>query len=320
MVFFVSKNPTVYPHEGFNAQEDGDALRAAMKGFGTDEDTIIEILCSRSNAQRQKIAAYFADELGRDLIDDLKGELGGNFEDVIVALVRDPEEYLCKQLNNAMEGMGTDEKTLIEILCSRPDNEVRRLVDAYEEKYNRPLAEQLCGEVTGELRRLMTFIVTGTRDSGDDVDATLAREQAVQLFEAGEDRFGTDESVFTKILAKENFNHLSQVFEEYKDVSGNTIEQALKSEVDGDLLEAMLAIVECVQSPPAFFAKRLYKAVHGAGTDDETLIRIIVSRSEIDLGTIKEEFERIYDKTLESYIRQGETSGDYKKALLALIK
>lgn len=55
----------MYPHEGFNAQEDGDALRAAMKGFGTDEDTIIEILCSRSNAQRQKIAAYFADELGR---------------------------------------------------------------------------------------------------------------------------------------------------------------------------------------------------------------------------------------------------------------
>lgn len=67
------------------------------------------------------------------MIDDLKGELGGNFEDVIVALVRDPDEYLCKQLNNAMEGMGTDEKTLIEILCSRPDNEVRRLVDAYEE-------------------------------------------------------------------------------------------------------------------------------------------------------------------------------------------
>ncbi|XP_017775830.1 PREDICTED: annexin B10 isoform X2 [Nicrophorus vespilloides] len=318
-----TKEPTVYPYDSFNAEEDGIALRSAMKGFGTDEDTIIEILANRSNAQRQKIADYFANDLSRDLIDDLKSELGGHFEDVIVAMVRPPTEYLCKQLKKAMEGMGTNEDTLVEIICSKDSKEINDLVQAYEEMYDRPLAEHLCGETSGELRRLLTFIVTGTRDISNKVDSALAREQAQQLFEAGEDKFGTDESVFTKILGKENFNQLRQIFEEYKEVSGNTIEQALRSELDGDLLEAMLAIVECVQSPPAFFAKRLYKSVHGAGTDDDTLIRIIVSRSEIDLGAIKTEFERIYDKTLESYVKEsmlGETSGDYKKALLALIK
>lgn len=60
--------------------------------------------------------------------------------------------------------------------------------------------------------------------------------------------------------------------------------------------------VECVQSPAAFFANRLHKAMDGAGTDDATLIRIIVSRSEIDLETIKQEFERIYNRTLLSAI------------------
>lgn len=61
--------------------------------------------------------------------------------------------------------------------------------------------------------------------------------------------------------------------------------------------------VECVQSPAAFFANCLFKAMSGAGTEDTALIRIIVSRSEIDLGTIKDEFERIYNRTLVSAVK-----------------
>lgn len=42
--------------------------------------------------------------------------------------------------------------------------------------------------------------------------------------------------------------------------------------------------------------------IQGAGTRDGTLIRNIVSRSEIDLNLIKSQFQKMYGKTLSSMI------------------
>ncbi|XP_033231059.1 annexin B10 isoform X2 [Belonocnema kinseyi] len=313
-----AKEPTVVSKPGFNAAEDGVALRTAMKGLGTDEQAIIDILTARSNSQRQEIAKFFTQEYGRNIIEDLKSELGGKFEDVILALMTPPVDFMAKQLHKAMSGIGTEEEALVEILCSRDNREVGEIVEAYEELYNRPLAEHLCSETSGDFRRLLTLIVTGVRNAQTEVHPERARETAEMLYNAGEGKLGTDEEIFNKILAHECFGQLRLIFEAYKEVSGRTIEQALRDEVSGELKDAMLAIVECVQSPPTFFAKKLRKAMEGAGTDDQTLIRIIVSRSEIDLGNIKRDYERLYDKTLESSVK-NETSGDYKRALVALI-
>jgi len=59
--------------------------------------------------------------------------------------------------------------------------------------------------------------------------------------------------------------------------------------------------------------------MRGFGTDDPTLIRIIVSRSEQDLGAIKKVYLKKYEKSLYDAV-QSDTSGDYKNAMLTLIQ
>ncbi|XP_054287999.1 annexin B10-like isoform X1 [Macrosteles quadrilineatus] len=310
--------PTVVPFSGFNAAEDGAALRQAMKGLGTDEQAIIDILTKRSNNQRQQISKWFTEEYGRDLIKDLKSELGGKFEDVIIGLMSPPVEYLCQQLNKAMKGAGCDEMALIEILCTRSNKEIKEINETYERLYNRPLAEHVCSETKSDFRRFLTLVVTAVRNPPGHVTPEKAKEQAEALYAAGEAKLGTNEEVFNKIMAHESYEQLRLVFDEYKNVSGRTIEQAIKDELGGPLHDAMMAVIQCVQNPLTFYAKQLQNAMAGLGTNDTTLIRIIVSRCEIDLGNIKKEYERLYGKTLESVVK-AEASGNYESALLGLI-
>lgn len=100
--------------------------------------------------------------LHQDLIADLKYELTGKFERLIVSLMRPPPYSDAKEIKDAIavrggqppqgpllrtprlspllmglclcpQGVGTDEKCLIEILASRTNQEIHDLVAAYKD-------------------------------------------------------------------------------------------------------------------------------------------------------------------------------------------
>lgn len=54
------------------------------------------------------------------------------------------------------------------------------------------------------------------------------------------------------------------------------------------------------------------------GTDDSTLIRVIVTRAEIDMQYIKAEYRKKHGKSLNDAVH-SETSGHYRAFLLALL-
>ncbi|XP_060935238.1 annexin A6 isoform X1 [Limanda limanda] len=300
-----------------DASADAEALYNAMKGMGSDKEAILDLVTSRSNAQRQETIAAYKSNFGKDLIEDLKYELTGKFERLIVSLMRTPAQHDAKEIHDAVKGAGTHERCLIEVLASRNNNQIHEMVAAYKDAYGRDMEEDIVMDTSGHFKKMLVVLLQGTRDESGVVDADLVEQDAQDLYAAGEEQWGTDESKFIMILGNRSMTHLHMVFDAYEKIAEKSIEDSIKNELSGDFERLMLAVVQCIRSVPMFFAGRLYKSMKGLGTADNTLIRIMISRCELDMLDIREFFRLRYEKSLYNMI-MDDTSGDYKRTLLNL--
>lgn len=310
--------PTVLPAENFDPQADAGTLRKAMKGFGCDEKALIEVICRRNNQQRQEIQKVFKTNFGKDLIENIKSETRGNFENLLVALLTPIMDFYCKEIKDAIDCIGTDEDVLIETLCTLSNYEINAIKAHYMKLYGKDLESAIIGDTSGNFKRLLVSLCTANRDETGNTDVDSAKTDATALLRAGELMFGTDESVFNSVLCQRNYNQLKLVFNEYQTMTGHSFEQAIKNEFSGDIKDGFVAIFRCVNNKAEFFAHQLMKSMKGLGTNDRQLIRLIVTRCEIDMTEIKEAFQRLFNESLKDCIK-GDTSGDYKHALYALI-
>ncbi|KAH0628262.1 hypothetical protein JD844_009171 [Phrynosoma platyrhinos] len=280
------------------------------------------------------------------LEDALKKALRGQLEDVILALLKTPAQFDAEELRYSMKGLGTDEDTLIEILASRNNREMRDASRAYQEVFKRDLAKDIVSDTSGDFQKALLALAKGDRDENPHVNDELADNDARALYEAGERKKGTDIDVFIKILTTRSYPHLRRVFQKYTKYSQHDMNKVLDLELKGDIENCLTAIgmqpysaddsvislfvltiasnsssvsfpVKCATSKPAFFAEKLHLAMKGSGTRHKILNRIMVSRSEIDMNEIKGYYKAMYGKSLPQAILD-ETKGDYEAILVAL--
>uniref|UniRef100_A0A1A8V4B4 Annexin n=1 Tax=Nothobranchius furzeri TaxID=105023 RepID=A0A1A8V4B4_NOTFU len=312
------KYPTVVPVRDFDPVRDAARIDTAIKTKGVDEQTVIDILTRRSAQQRQEIAFEFERFSKKDLTSALKGALSGSLETLVLGLMKTTTQYDASELKASMKGLGTDEETLIELVCSRNDDELTEIKKVYREMFKKELDKDIAGDTSGDFAKLLLALVQTKRDEPSNVvDYQKIDDDARSLYEAGVKRKGTDVVTWISIMSQRSIPHLRKVFERYKSYSPYDMKESIRKEVKGDLEKSFLTLVECFENKQLYFANRLYEAMKSKGAKEKVVTRIMVSRCEVDLMKIRTEFKRQYKKSLYQTIAEH-TKGDYQKALLSL--
>jgi hypothetical protein len=279
---------------------------------------LIDIVSHRSNAQRQNIVQAYYNNYNISIFDDLKSELSGNFKEAVIALFYTPIDYDCYQLYKAMKGLGTNEDTLIEIIATRSNNSINAIKARYPQMYNKNLVSAVQSDTSGFFRQILMELLKAERPNNPNPDQKQCEDCAKMLYDAEKLKKEALQSTYILMFtqkSKEEFALISKIYYQWY---SKTFFDSIESNFSGDVRKVLKAITYALLSPSEYFAYRINKAIKGFGTNDTILIRVLVSRDEIDINRIKRYYKQLYKKELYDAV-SDDVSGDYRNLLLALI-
>ena len=138
-----------------------------------------------------------------------------------------------------------------------------------------------------------------------------------ELYNGGEAIKGTDNDLFIKYFANKSPAELAMVSRLYHKKYNKSLLDVIEKEFSGDVKVLFSTLLKALVKPAEYFATRVNKAVKGWGTNNNLLIRILVTRDEIDMPQIKKCYKELYKKDMLEDIKD-DTSGDYRELLIEL--
>ena len=150
-----------------------------------DMNQLIQIVANRSNSQRKIISQSYFNIYNISILDDLKSELSGHFQDAVIALFYTPVDYDCYQLHKAMKGLGTNEDTLIEILATRSNNRIAEIKKRYPEMYpGKDLTKEVESDTSGFFKKILIRLLDGGRPNKPNPEQEQCENCAKMIYDA----------------------------------------------------------------------------------------------------------------------------------------
>ncbi|KAK5970675.1 Annexin repeat domain containing protein [Trichostrongylus colubriformis] len=289
----------------------------------TKDQIIVDTVLYHNNFQRQKILSAYEDMYGRKLTDDLEDETGGYFLEMAQALFKPAHQYDTMNLHRSLSNRYADRSVAIEIACTRTARQLRVIRDTYLADYKKTIDKDIVVKVEGVVGRMLTMLLCKSRpEDGRKLDQELVSTHAQLLMKNSIDEIAKNMTLFEQIFVGTSWKHLAAVFDQVDELrSGERdVETMVRKNkmIHSEIRQIFLTIIRVSRNMQLYFAEQLRTALTQERPDHQAIIRITVSRSEIDLYDICEEYKRKYQRALEYDIQQT-CSGDYMRLLIALL-
>lgn len=307
-------------------EEACEEIHEAMEGWGTDENTLTQVLGSKTAEERYIISKQYPELFEESLYDQIDDETGGDYGRAMKLLALDPVQCEARMVYNAMKGLGAREKHLIPLIVARSNYDMTLLKRAYYEMYEEDMVIALSENLDDDFEKLITMCAQGIEDNYDPEEVHTEdkiMEDVDAFYEAGQGSWGTDDSVFFKLLVDSPSEHLQAMNMAYVEKYGYSITKAVEKETGGDTEDALLFLVgiKLEHKTAQTMAKEIKSTTSGLGADETGLLNLII-RLSVHSNLFQEVLsahEELFEKTVEDRI-EDEIGGDLKDLLLLLVE
>uniref|UniRef100_A0A0A9DZM8 Annexin n=1 Tax=Arundo donax TaxID=35708 RepID=A0A0A9DZM8_ARUDO len=208
---------------------------------------------------------------------------------------------------------------LIEVSCASTPDHLMAVRRSYLKLFSCSIEEDVASSATLQepLKKMLVKLVSSYRYTGECVDVDIAKLEASQLSEAIREKQLHREEV-VRIISTRNKSQLRATFQHYKEDHGTDIVEDISRHSSSQLARMLKSAVWCLTSPEKHFAEVIRHSILGLGTYEDMLTRVIVSRAEVDMKQLKEEYKARYKSSVTGDVA-GDTSFGYRHMLLALV-
>ena len=266
----------------------------------TDEFTLIDVICSTNNEERQLIRSTYKASYGHPIQDDINAQLKDNLRQISIDMFDTPYEYDARELHTALNSLINDENVIIEIFASRPSSYLTVVDLAYSNFFKISLKEEINKHIGGEFGEYLIALMEEERPNDQTISGKDAYYYADMLIDGGLESFGNDIQKFKDVFVQKSREDLILISRAYYDKFKNSLYDAIESDVPGKIRKLLKAILFAVITPAEWFAKKIAKSLH----DVNTIRRILISRSEIDMYAIRDYYFMDTGKELRADIQQ----------------